>query len=213
MDMITSLIAYSVALSIAAIIPGPGVAALVGQSLGSGLRASFFFLVGIALGDIAYLTIAVAGLAAVAQLFAGAFVVIKILGGAYLIYLAYKFWRSEAGLTQVENIKIRNGLTSVFAGFTVTLGNPKTIIFYLALLPTVLDLESVGISEWFALSVLTVTVLFATLTPYALLASGARQMMTTSGALLKLKRFSGCIIGATGVFILGQAAATLARRS
>jgi threonine/homoserine/homoserine lactone efflux protein len=85
MDMIAPLIAYSVALSIAAVIPGPGVAGLVGQSLGNGLRVSLFFFAGIALGDVVYLTVAIAGLAAIAQLFSGALLAIKLLGGLYLV--------------------------------------------------------------------------------------------------------------------------------
>lgn len=213
MDILTPLITYCVALSIAAAIPGPGIAGLIGQSLGNGLRASIFFIIGIALGDIAYLTVAIAGLAAIAQLFSGAFLAIKVFGGTYLIYLAYKFWVSEAGLTNVESSKNRSGLSALLAGFAVTLGNPKTIIFYLALLPTVLDLNAVGLSEWLLLSTLTVAVLFATLTPYAVLAYRARKMMSSSEALLRLNRFAAGIIGAAGMFILGQAAAVLTRRA
>lgn len=70
MDSFAPLLAYTAALAIAAVIPGPGVAALVGQALGNGLRAALFFLGGIALGDVVWLSVAVAGLAALAQVFA-----------------------------------------------------------------------------------------------------------------------------------------------
>ncbi|WP_424979585.1 LysE family translocator [Leisingera sp. S232] len=213
MDLLAPLIAYSIALSIAAVIPGPGVAGLVGQSLGSGLKVSLVFLAGIALGDVFYLTVAIAGLAAIVQLFSGALLAIKVLGGAYLVYLAYKFWRSEAGLTAVAKAADRRSAKTFLSGFALTLGNPKTIIFYLALLPTVIDLEAVGVWQWAMLSVLTVLVLFATLSPYALLASGARQMMARADALQKLNRIAAAIIGSTGVFILGQAATAFARRA
>ena len=66
MDSFAPLVAYAAALAIAAVIPGPGVAALVGQALGRGLRPSLFFLGGIALGDVVWLTVAIAGLAALA---------------------------------------------------------------------------------------------------------------------------------------------------
>lgn len=213
MDMIAPLLAYAVALSIAAVIPGPGIAALVGQSLGGGLKMSLFFLAGIALGDIVYLTIAVAGLAALAQLFSGAFLVIKILGAAYLLFLAYKFWHSQAGLTQVSGSKNGTGFRAFLTGFSVTLGNPKTIIFYLALLPTVLNLGAVGVAEWLVLSSITVCVTFVVLSPYAVLAARARQMMTTPQALVKLNRIAAGVIGTAGVLILGQAAVSLTRRT
>lgn len=88
---IAPFLAYAAALGIAAFIPGPGVAGLVGQSLGNGLRASLFFLAGLALGDLVYLAVAVAGLAALAEIFAEALLVVKILGGAYLVYLGVIF--------------------------------------------------------------------------------------------------------------------------
>ena len=91
-SQLTIYLAYAAALAIAAVIPGPGVAALVGQALGGSFRSCFFFLAGLALGDVVYLTVAVAGLAAVASLFSGAVVIIKILSGAYLLYLAWQFW-------------------------------------------------------------------------------------------------------------------------
>ncbi|KEA62990.1 Transporter, LysE family [Marinobacterium lacunae] len=213
MDAISPLLAYAAALSIAAVIPGPGIAALVGQSLGAGLRASMFFLAGIALGDLVYLSLAVAGLAAIAQLFAGAFLIVKVLGGLYLIYLAYKFWTSEAGLTRVNDVKNRRGLKAFLAGFAVTLGNPKTVVFYLALLPTVLDLTAVGLSQWSALCLLTITVIFATLAPYAILAYKAQGLMSQSGTLVRLNRIAAGIIGGAGVLILGQAATMAARRT
>ena len=160
MDSFAPLVAYAAALAIAAVIPGPGVAALVGQALGRGLRPSLFFLGGIALGDVVWLTVAIAGLAALAQVFAGALLVVKLLGGAYLVYLAWKFWTSEAGLVRADSTRGPGGMRAFLAGFMLTLGNPKTIIFYLALLPSVLDLRQVHLGEWSLLALLTVVILF-----------------------------------------------------
>ena len=53
MDSFAPLLTYAAALAVAAVIPGPGVAALVGQALGNGLRPALFFLIGITLGDVA----------------------------------------------------------------------------------------------------------------------------------------------------------------
>ncbi|TFF18397.1 LysE family translocator [Jiella endophytica] len=204
--------AYAAALGIAAFIPGPGVAGLVGQSLGSGLRAALFFLAGLALGDLAYLTIAVAGLAALAEIFAEAFLVVKILGGAYLIYLATVFWRNRGGLAELHAAKARSGARSLLAGFMVTLGNPKTIVFYLALLPSVLDLRGVGVSQYVVLSILTILVLFLVLSPYAFVAAKARGMMTRPQAIRRLNRAAGGVIGGAGALILGEAAVAALRR-
>lgn len=213
MDSLAPLFAYTAALAIAAVIPGPGVAALVGQALGNGLRSALFFLGGIALGDVIWLTVAVAGLAALVQVFAGALLVVKILGGGYLVYLAWKFWTSEGGLIRAQGTQGASGIRSFLAGFTLTLGNPKTIIFYMAILPSVLDLRQVHLTEWSLMAVLTALVLIAVLSPYAVLAAKARGMMKSNKALLRLNRAAAGIIGAAGVLILGQAAQALTRRA
>ncbi len=213
MDSIAPFLAYAAALSIAAAIPGPGIAALVGQALGGGMRPSLFFLSGLALGDLVYLTVAVAGLAAAAQVFTGVLLVVKILGGAYLLYLGYLFWTSKGGLTKVQASAGRSGRRAFLAGFTVTLGNPKTIVFYLALLPTVLDLGGVGLGEWAGLSLVSLLVLFAVLLPYVLLATKARSLMTQPAALRRLNRAAAGIIGGAGALILGQATLAALRRA
>ena len=213
MDTLAPLLTYAAALAVAAAIPGPGVAALVGQAFGNGLRSALFFLGGIALGDVVWLSVAVAGLAALAQVFAGALLAVKIAGGAYLIWLAWKFWTSESGLVRAQGATQQNGMRSLVAGFTVTLGNPKTIIFYMALLPSVLDLRKVHLGQWSLLSALTVLVLFAVLSPYAVLAAKARGMMKSTHALARINRAAAGIIGAAGVLILGQAAHALTRRA
>jgi threonine/homoserine/homoserine lactone efflux protein len=212
MDMLAPLLTYSAALAIAAVIPGPGVAALVGQSLGGNLRSAFAFLAGLALGDVTYLCVAVAGLAAISKLFAGVFIVIKCLSGLYLLYIAYTFWTSRAGLSDVRATRERTGVRAFFAGYTITLSNSKTVVFYLALLPSVLDLGRVGSIEWVALSILTVLILFAVLTPYAVLANRARAMMSRLAALMRLNRAAAGIIGLAGGVILLEAVAHMFRR-
>ena len=60
---------YLIALFIVAIIPGPGIAAAVGTALGSGFRSAFYFMNGLILGDLTYLTFAILGLSAIATMF------------------------------------------------------------------------------------------------------------------------------------------------
>ena len=213
METIAPYLAYIAALGIAAVIPGPGIAALVGQALGGNQKASALFLAGIALGDVTYLTVAVIGLAAIAKTFASAFIVIKVLGGAYLLYLAYMFWTSDAGLTKVQRAKEKSATGSFVEGYFVTLGNPKTIVFYLALLPTVMDLNNVHFAQWAVLAVLTILIIFAALAPYAVLAAKARNMMTQPSALKRLNRFAAAFIGGAGTLILSEAATAALRRA
>lgn len=213
MDTLAPFIAYSLALGIAAIIPGPGIAALVGHSLGGKLKSSAFFLAGIALGDVTYLTIAVVGLAALAQSFAGALIILKVLGGGYLLYLAYVFWTSDIEISKLEKKKSQSWYSALLTGYAVTISNPKTIIFYMALLPTVLDLGAVAFIYWSALALLTIVILFIALMPYAILAAKARAVLSQPKSLKRLNLFAATFIGGAGTFILGEALTTFLRRT
>lgn len=203
---------YAAALSIAAAIPGPGIAALVGQSLSGNIRAAMCFLAGLALGDVIFLTVAVVGLAAVAQTFAAGFALIKLAGAAYLIWLAWQFWTTPAGATGIQTGTRRSDTRAFIAGLSVTLGNPKTIVFYLAILPSVMDLNAVGLSMWATLAVLTVVILFAVLTPYVVLAVRARHVMTQPAALRRMNRIAGTILGGAGAVMIGETASAALRR-
>ena len=196
----TAFLAYALALGIAAVIPGPGVAALVGRALGTGFTRSIPMLLGLATGDVVYLTLAVAGLAFIAKAFSTAFFVIKLAGAGYLLWLAWRFWTQGIAIQEVEkSAGRRDGLASFLAGFAVTLGNPKVIVFYMAILPAVMDLEAVTLPGYGVLVVLTFLVLFAMLLPYIALASRARLFFTDPRALRRLNRTAAvAMTGAAG---------------
>lgn len=196
---------YAIALAIAAAIPGPGIAAAVGKALGAGFRPAVAFGTGLVLGDLTYLTLAVMGLTAVASAFSGIFVVIKILGAAYLVYLAVSFWRAGIDPDKVETGKGKGFLASLLAGYSVTLGNPKTIIFYMALLPTVVKLEDVTPESFFWLVLTTIVVLYAVVIPYVALAAKARNFLRNPRALKILNRSAaGAMAGAAAYIVLKQ---------
>src|SRR5260370_23823336 len=86
------LLVFGLALIIAAGTPGPGIAALVARVLTNGLRDVLPFLAAMWLGEALWLGCAVAGLAVVARTLGVVFVVIKLIGVAYLLYLPWKMW-------------------------------------------------------------------------------------------------------------------------
>ncbi|TIO05464.1 MAG: LysE family translocator [Mesorhizobium sp.] len=203
---LTGFLAYSAALGIAAAIPGPGLTALVARALGSGFCSALAMSFGLMLGDLTYLTAVVLGLAFVAQTFGMVFLVIKWLGVAYLAFLGWRFWTSGITPETVEAKKGRGGLVSSFAaGLAVTLGNPKTMIFYLAVTPTIVDLKTITLVDYGILVALTVVVLLLVLVPYLALAAKARGFLKSPRALRALSRT------AAG-FMVGAAAAIAARQ-
>lgn len=203
---LATLFAYCTALFIAAAIPGPGMTALVARALGSGFRETFFMGLGLALGDIVYLTGVILGLAFVAQTFTTTFMVIKVLGALYLMYIAYKLWTAGLLPQDIEAKKSASMGMSFLSGLLVTLGNPKTMLFYVALVPTLIDLHVIGIKEYVVLVCASFAVLMAVVIPYILLASRARLLLKKPRALMSLNRIAAGIIGTTAAYIATRAA-------
>jgi threonine/homoserine/homoserine lactone efflux protein len=202
---LAGFVAYSGALAIAAAIPGPGVTALVARALGSGFRSSLFMSLGLIIGDLTYLTAVVLGLAMVAQTFGTVFLVIKWAGVAYLAYLAWGFWTSGISAEKIEAKKSRGGaVSSVVAGLTVTLGNPKTMLFYIALTPTLVDLHTITLADYSILAALTVLVLLLVLVPYLALAAKARGLLASPRALKRLNRTAAAFMAGAALAIAGR---------
>ncbi|MBB3612176.1 LysE family translocator [Rhizobium sp. BK602] len=203
---LAALLAYSGALFIAAAIPGPGITAIVARALGSGFRETFFMGLGLVLGDMTYLTAVVLGLAFVAQTFTEIFIAIKIAGVLYLGYIAWKLWTAGLISTDVSAKKSTSPGMSFLSGLLVTLGNPKTMLFYVALVPTLIDLDSIGLPDYALLLAATFVVLLAVLIPYMLLASRARSFLKKPRALQVLNRAAAGILAGTAAFIAVRAA-------
>ncbi|MBZ7924102.1 LysE family translocator [Ensifer adhaerens] len=202
---LAALIAYSGALFIAAAIPGPGVTALVARALGSGFRETFFMGLGVILGDMIYLTAVVLGLALIAQTFTTLFLVVKLAGVLYLGYIAWKLW--TAGLLP-EDIKAKpptNAAMSFLSGLLVTLGNPKTMLFYVALVPTLIDIAAIGPRDYGLLLTATFLMLLTVLVPYMLLAARARLLLKQPKALKALNRVAASVLAGTAAYIAVRA--------
>ena len=202
MDFVT-LAAFTLAYAVAVIVPGPGVAAVVARALGGGFRAGFFMVLGILAGDLIYLVFAVFGLAAVASWFGQAFTLIKWGGAAYLLYIAWTFWSARPGKEQIGARPPEPPMRTFLSGFALTLGNPKTIVFYLALLPTLIPLDRPITALAFTELVIIVTgVLLAVGCAYAALAAAAREIFRSPTALSRLNKTAAVMMASAAVFII-----------
>ncbi len=196
----TGFLTYAAALAMAAAIPGPGITAIVARALGSGFRPALALACGVVLGDVVWLTAVVAGLALVAQMFGVAFIAIKWAGIVYLVWLAWKFWRAGIKTDDVAAAQGPRGFAqNFFGGLTLTLGNPKTMVFYVAILPTIVNISMIGLTDYVVLAISTIAVLMLVLTPYAFLAARARGLLQSPRGLKYLSR-------GAAAFMMGAAA-------
>ena len=131
------LIAYSAfLLGIAS--PGPNVLAVIGTSMSVGRVPAMALALGIATGSLCWATLTVLGLSALLSTYAMALIVIKIGGGLYLLWLAYKAFKSAASAHDIEAKELSGGrrtsLGYLSRGFTVQMTNPKAALTWIAII-------------------------------------------------------------------------------
>ncbi|MFL9875626.1 LysE family translocator [Paraburkholderia megapolitana] len=198
---LSGLLVFALALTIAAGSPGPNIAALVTRVLTTSLRDVLPFLVAMWLGEALWLTCAVTGLAVIAHTFAVVFTVVKFAGVVYLLFLAWKMWFAPTEVQQEALPRGQSAWRMFVAGLMVALGNPKIMVFYLALLPTIIDLSHVGVVAWLELTLTMLAVLVLIDFTWAVLASRARKLLTSRRAVKIANRTSATVMAGAAAAI------------
>lgn len=199
MDL-SGLLVFAAAYLMATASPGPGVAALVARVLARGQQGVPAFIAGFVVGDLVWFSIAATGLAVLAQSFALLFLAIKYAGAAYLAFLAWKLWTAPATPVAPGQAPAGEGAVRLFAsGLAITLGNPKVIVFFLALLPSVLPLGSLSLLGFMEVAGLIAVILSAVLAAYAMAATQARRAFTSAAAIRRVNRGSAVAIAGAAV--------------
>ena len=194
---------FAMVLLVAVISPGPAIAALVARIMARGTEGIAAFCAGLVLGDLIWLSCAMFGLAALAALFQPVFLIVKYCGAAYLLFLAWKLWRDSGAPVKAEPVR-GQGFQLFGAALLLSLGNPKIMLFYLALMPTLIDLTRLTIADMAELAGIVALVVSVVLTGYVILAAHARRMFTSPRALRTVNRTAGAAMA-------GAAAAIVAR--
>jgi threonine/homoserine/homoserine lactone efflux protein len=117
-------------------IPGPGNLALITSTSKGGVRGGLAATLGVIAGDQVLMWMAVAGVAALLAAYPAAFAAVQWLGAAYLAWLGWKMLTAKPGAKPVLNIRPRQYFQQAL---TITLLNPKAIVFYMAFFPLFVD--------------------------------------------------------------------------
>lgn len=202
---LSALLVFAAALGLAAATPGPGMTAIVARALGTGFLGTLPMILGLVLGDLLYLSAAAFGLAALASSFGTLFLIVRWAGAAYLVYLAVKMWRAPLPMGLSGDARPTRGGSvgrTFFAGLFITLGNPKTMVFYLALLPTLIDLGSMTLLGFAEIATLVVAILIVVGSAYALAADRARTLLRSRRAIQTLNRSAGALMAGAAAAIV-----------
>jgi threonine/homoserine/homoserine lactone efflux protein len=184
----------SFALFIFCLLPGPGVLAVTARSLASGFRPAMGLALGMTAGDLFYAAVAMLGLAAIGRILGEFFLLVKMAGVGYLIWMGCKLILKPA--ESLQEVKTGNAVSlgrNFLVGFAICLGNPKVVLFYLGFLPVFLDLDRLTLTEGFLVMTMVTFVISGTLFVYALAAARLRQFFRSRKAMRRLNRVAGVI--------------------
>lgn len=183
-----------------ALVPSLCVVTVTARAAAHGFGHGAAAAAGIVAGDLAFILIAVLGLAALASSMDGVLTVLKYGGGVYLIWLGWRFWR--AGPVQPASGTTPAKISSSFlAGLLLTLSDQKAILFYLVFFPAFVDLAALTIADIVAILVIATLSVGTAKLAYAGMAARAGVLLgARTGA--RLNALAAGILVFVGVFLI-----------
>ena len=156
------------------------------------------------LGDLLFILLAILGLTFIAETMGSLFLILKIFGGLYLLWLGYTLLTS----TTDNTISVLNTggkaslLTSFLAGLVLTLGDIKAIIFYVSLFPLLINLNALSTFDAVIIAIITIVTVGGIKIAYAFSARTMINMSSNHKMTSLAKRVAGCFMLGAGTFLI-----------
>lgn len=202
------LFAFTLAALMMNISPGPSNLYVMARAIAQGTRGGIVAALGLAAGSLVHVVATVFGLSAVFEHSPTLYTVVKLLGAGYLLYLGLSYWLAASGEsdTQLSRLKPK-ALSAVFAeSVVVEVTNPKTALFFIALLPQFVVPESGPVSQ--QLLILGIIVTVSALPCDVLVAVSSSKvsawLLQNQQAQRIQERVSGSILMAMGTYIVAD---------
>ncbi|MFI8946172.1 LysE family translocator [Streptomyces sp. NPDC053750] len=206
------LLAFAALSFLLVVIPGPSVLFVVGRALAHGRRAALTTVVGNTLGAYVLVVAVALGVGSVVERSVVVFTVLKLAGAAYLVHLGVRAWRERGSLRTAfagDAQAHAEGRRTFWEGFAVGVTNPKTIVFFAAVLPQFVDRDQGGVAAQMLLLGLVFNIIaVACDSVWGLLAATARDWFARSPR--RLSAVGG--VGGLAMIGLGVTVATTGRR-
>jgi len=190
-------------MSALAAIPSASVALVVVRSATLGIRNGMAAAMGIVVGDLVFIVMAILGLSALSELMGAFFAIIRYIAAGYLIWFGIGLMRSCVRPKRLEAGQPAGGIvTSFIAGLALTLGDVKAILFYASLFPAFVDVPALNTPDIAVIIAITIFTVGGVKIAYALLAKAiigaSRGFVFERQARLAT---GGLMIGAGGYLI------------
>jgi threonine/homoserine/homoserine lactone efflux protein len=206
-----TLLAFAVASAVIIAVPGPSVLFTIGRALSAGRRVALLTVVGNALGILTQICGLAVGLGPLIAASATAYTVLKVVGAGYLVWLGVQAIRHRRALAEAFEAGVpltAPSLHAVRAGYVVGVTNPKTVVFFAALLPQFVVQTSPVLTQLVALGAVFAALAVVMDGTVALAASRARDWFARSPK--RMERVGGVgglmMVGlGTGLVLTGRA--------
>ena len=202
---LSNIVALFGAMVVLAVIPSFSVLIVVSRSIALGFTHGLMTAVGIVLGDIIFIFLAIYGLSAISKM-SNLLILIKYLGGIYLVWLGIGLSRSRVLSTIEEDISDRDTslLSSFLTGLLITLGDGKAIFFYVSFLPAFIDLKTIDIFDTVALISIATVAVGGVKVGYAYMADKAKLLLRNFRVTKLINLIAGTLMIAAGIFLIAK---------
>lgn len=195
-----SYLLYCGLYAIAIATPGPAVISIVARALSSGFKSVVPGSIGVLAGDLILMTLSAFGLAMVAKAMGQWFLIVKIAGALYLLYLGYKYWTAD---TPEDAQAVPQSAGRGFLAYLgLTLGNPKAIAFFVALLPVAVNPRELNWIGYLQLFAATCVLIPAITLGYAALAAQLSRFVASAKARKRINKGAGAAMAGAGALIM-----------
>ena len=199
----SACLALAATFAIFALTPGPAVAAIVARAVADGAKPALALNAGVLTGDLLFLGLAAAGMAAAARSMSEVFTVLRWLGVAYLVWQGFVLWRTQpraampvAGARHEAHLWRNYG-----SGLLLMFGHVQAILFYAALLPGFVDMATLTARDLALIALLLLAIVGGANATYALLAARARGFFANERAQRALHRVAGSMMFVAAVLV------------
>lgn len=202
--VIEHLLIFAVATAGLAFSPGPDNIYVMSQAMAYGTRYGLATIAGLMLGCVVHTTLLAFGVSALIATSPLIFLAIKILGAAYLLYLAFMVFKSEPTITATTQTQKKSYWQLFKQGIIMNLINPKVILFFLAFFPSALwDPSGNLVQQFYIIGATFIVVSFLIFSTIAVLAGYlAGQLKKKSGVGVFFKWLQIVVFVGIAVFIL-----------
>ncbi|QGZ42859.1 threonine/homoserine/homoserine lactone efflux protein [Pseudoduganella flava] len=194
---LTTIWFFIIPFVIAAALPGPAQGTMIATVMARGRASAVSFVTGMVIGNSIWLIATIFGLASIALRYEALFVAVKWCGVAYLLFIAWKLWTAPVDAADGTAQKPKG----FAAGMLLTLGNPKAVVFFGAILPQAFDLSALSFGDALLIVALGAALDTAVQSAYLLGVLKARRVFGKPVHMRRVNRVAASLIGGCALLV------------